>query len=57
MGLVNKAKSPQPEKAEDLSPSEIKYILKVISEAKVEGKDVFFVGNLVQKLTDSLESE
>jgi len=58
MGLINRKQStPRTESEEALSQQEIKFILNAISQAKFEGKDVFFVSSLVQKLSDQLDKE
>jgi hypothetical protein len=58
MGLINRKQStPRTESEEALSQQEIKFILNAISQAKFEGKDVFFVSSLVQKLSDKLDKE
>ena len=58
MSLINRKQSaPQKDSGEALSQQEIKFILNAISQAKFEGKDVFFVSSLVQKLSDKLEKE
>jgi hypothetical protein len=58
MSLINKKQStPRTESEEALSQQEIKFILNAISQAKFEGKDVFFVSSLVQKLSDKLDKE
>lgn len=58
MSLINRKQStPRVESEEALSQQEIKFILNAISQAKFEGKDVFFVSSLVQKLSDKLDKE
>lgn len=58
MSLISKKQStPQKDSGEALSQQEIKFILNAISQAKFEGKDVFFVSSLVQKLSDKLDKE
>jgi hypothetical protein len=58
MSLINRKQStPRTESEEALSQQEIKFILNAISQAKFEGKDVFFVSSLVQKLSDKLDKE
>jgi hypothetical protein len=58
MGLINRKQStPQKSSGDALSQQEIKFILKSLSEGKFDGKDVFLVSGIVQKLSDSIESE
>jgi len=58
MSLISRKQStPRKESEEALSQQEIKFILNAISQAKFEGKDVFFVSSLVQKLSDQLDKE
>lgn len=59
MSLINRKQSaPQKTNSEDaLSLSEMKFILKAMSEAKFEGKDVFVVSSIVQKLSAAVEAE
>lgn len=59
MGLMNRKQSaPQKTNSEDaLSLSEMKFILKAMSETKFEGKDVFVVSSIVQKLSSAVEAE
>lgn len=58
MGLLNRKQSaPQKESEDALSLNEMKLILKAMSEAKFEGKDVFVVSSIVQKLSAAVEAE
>ena len=58
MGLLNRKQSAPQKNSEDaLSLSEMKFILKAMSEAKFEGKDVFVVSSIVQKLSAAVEAE
>jgi hypothetical protein len=58
MGLINRKQSAPQKNSEDaLSLSEMKFILKAMSESKFEGKDVFVVSSIVQKLSAAVEAE
>lgn len=59
MSLINRIKQtpPQENLGEGLSQSEIKFILKTLSENKFDGKDVFLVSGLVKKLSEALTTE
>lgn len=57
MGLINRAKSPQPTTAEALTQQELQFILKALANAKFDGRDVLLLSGIVQKLSDSIESE
>lgn len=57
MPLLSKNKSPQPKQAEDLTQQEIQFILKTLANAKFDGRDVLMLSGIVQKLSNSLESE
>lgn len=57
MPLINRNKSPQPKQAEDFTQQEIQFILKALANGKFDGRDVLLLSGIVQKLSDSLESE
>lgn len=57
MGLLDKIKSSQPKQVEALTQQEIQFILKTLATAKFDGRDVLMLSGIVQKLSNSLESE
>lgn len=58
MGLINKKQSAPQQTAEDaLSQQEIQFILKALANGKFDGRDVLLLSGIVQKLSNSLESE
>lgn len=52
MGIVTKGGTPG---GVDLNDQELKYILTLISTSKFDGKDVFVVADIVDKLNKKLE--
>lgn len=57
MSLLSKNKSSQPKVAEALTQQEIQFILKALANGKFDGRDVLLLSGIVQKLSNSLESE
>jgi hypothetical protein len=58
MGLLNKQQGVGGRVATDtLAQQELNFLLKVLSEAKFDGKDVLLLGSIVTKLTNQLEAK
>jgi hypothetical protein len=58
MGLLGKNQSPPQKKTEEaLSQQEISFLLKTLSQCKFDGKDVLLLSNIVEKLSNSLDTE
>jgi len=58
MGLLNKQQGVGGRVATDtLAQQELNFLLKVLSEAKFDGKDVLLLSSIVTKLTNQLESK
>ena len=58
MGLLNKQQGVGGRVATDtLAQQELNFLLKVLSEAKFDGKDVLLLSSIVKKLTNQLEAK
>jgi len=58
MGLLNKQQGVGGRGATDtLAQQELNFLLKVLSEAKFDGKDVLLLSSIVTKLTNQLEAK
>jgi hypothetical protein len=58
MSLLGKNQSPPQKKTEEaLSQQEISFLLKTLSQCKFDGKDVLLLSNIVEKLSNSLDTE
>jgi hypothetical protein len=58
MGLLNKQQGVGGRVATDtLAQQELNFLLKVLSEAKFDGKDVLLLSSIVTKLTNQLEAK
>lgn len=58
MGLLNKKQGVGSRVATDtLAQQELNFLLKVLSEAKFDGKDVLLLSSIVTKLTNQLEAK
>lgn len=58
MPLISRKQStPQKDSGEALTQQEIQFILKALANGKFDGRDVLLLSGIVQKLSNSLESE
>lgn len=53
MGLLSK----KGVSTDTLTQQELNYLLGILAEVKFDGRDVFLVGDIVQKLQNQLESK
>lgn len=58
MGLLNKQRAVGSQVTTDtLAQQELNFLLKILSEARFDGKDVLLLGSIVTKLTNQLEAK